>query len=434
VNPNEQAGGEKRPPDDFETWKAYWTTQGMPWRTEPEIDQGRQYELSMRRDTIKPDIQQGIYPFKDVEPKLTRADVEWLLATHENNRGPVIRGEWERVGLDLRGADLSGIDLSHLPLAGTIGGLDIGLWSEEKPEQRRMAASAAIHLEHANLTKAQLWWAMLDGAHLEGANFKWVSLYLADVRGAHLESASLFLAYLQANLYRVHLEGVDLRFSFLDRDAYIAEAHLTSKEHGTVFVADVRWGDVNLSLVNWTQVHTLGDEELARRQAWPDGKKITDEQRLFLWSQTVRAYRQLAVVLRTQGMNEVADRFAYRAQLCQRVVLRRQRYYPRYLGSMLLWLISGYGYKPFRSFLTYILVVLGFATAYILLGPGAGVHFLPLDAAVFSITSFHGRGFMPSEPFTLHSAVAVLAAAEAIIGLVIEITFIATFTQRFFAR
>ncbi len=58
------------------------------WRTEPEIDGERQQFLRQRL-MIVPDIQQGIYPFKDV--RLSRADVEWLLITHEQGRGPI---EW----------------------------------------------------------------------------------------------------------------------------------------------------------------------------------------------------------------------------------------------------------------------------------------------------------------------------------------------------
>src|SRR5947207_11672485 len=94
-----------------EDWTAYWKQEGQPWRTEPEIDEERQKYLAERR-SIMPDIEQGIYPFKDV--KLSRADVEWLLATHENGSGPV---DWsdenqrEREGLDLRGADLRQEDI-----------------------------------------------------------------------------------------------------------------------------------------------------------------------------------------------------------------------------------------------------------------------------------------------------------------------------------
>jgi len=71
---------------DRDAWHSYWRERGQPWRTEPEIDPERQAYLAERR-AIKPDLEQGIYPFKDI--KLNRADVEWLLATHMNGRGPV---------------------------------------------------------------------------------------------------------------------------------------------------------------------------------------------------------------------------------------------------------------------------------------------------------------------------------------------------------
>src|SRR5438105_4474548 len=64
--------------DDREGWKEHWKAQGQLWRTEPEIDAKRQENLAQRR-LITPNIEQGIYPFKDIEPKLSRADVEWLL-------------------------------------------------------------------------------------------------------------------------------------------------------------------------------------------------------------------------------------------------------------------------------------------------------------------------------------------------------------------
>jgi hypothetical protein len=49
------------------------------------------------------------------------------------------------------------------------------------------------------------------------------------------------------------------------------------------------------------------------------------------------------------------------------------------------------------------------------------------------MTAFHGRGFFSAvfQPGDLQAAV---AAVEALIGLLIEIVLIATFTQRFFAR
>lgn len=103
-----------------------------------------------------------------------------------------------------------------------------------------------------------------------------------------------------------------------------------------------------------------------------------------------------------------------------------------YFLSLFLNLLAGYGYRPGRSLLWYLVIIFGFATAYFAFGH------LPLfpDALVFSLTSFHGRGFFPSlgNETTLHNPLVVLAAIEAVVGLFIEISFIATFTQRFFGK
>src|SRR5581483_577900 len=157
-------------PEDSEAWKAYWQAQGQPWRTMPEIDAKRQEELAQWRQ-VAPDIEKGIYPFKGM--KLNRADVEWLLATHKNGRGPVNWSDEDqrgREGLDLRGANLSHENLSGLPLARLCGGVHLFegiLQGFELGEEQRDAAS--ICLEGADL----------HDAHLEGA-----SLYFANARGA----------------------------------------------------------------------------------------------------------------------------------------------------------------------------------------------------------------------------------------------------------
>jgi hypothetical protein len=102
--------------------------------------------------------------------------------------------------------------------------------------------------------------------------------------------------------------------------------------------------------------------------------------------------------------------------------------------ALILDWIAGYGFKPIRSFLTYLFVVGGFAILYFLMRDSVHPSLNPIDALIFSITSFHGRGFNPGETVTLHSPLTTAAAVEAIIDLLIEITFIATFTNRFFAR
>lgn len=405
-----QASTLQRPTtNDRDIWRAYWREKGQPWRTEPEIDSVRQAFLTERL-AITPDIEQGIYPFKDM--KLARADVEWLLANHEKGQGPV---DWsdehqqERLGLDLRGADLRQVNLQRLPLIRMRGGLHSYEWFEASAEQRNMAA---IHLEGADLR-----WARLEGAHLRFAHLEG-----ADLRFAHFERAHLRGAY---------LVGTNLCDAFLER-IRLEQTVLSDDKGRGPFLADVKWGDVNLAVLKWSQVKMLGDEYVAEQQIL-HGKLKNATTRLSEYEIAVRANRQLAIALQTQGLNEEAACFAYRAQKLQRVVLRRQRKVLQYLFSLFLAVLAGYGYRPLRSVMWYFVIIIGFALAYHVFGQ---LSLFPPDAFVYSLTSFHGRGFFPgleTKP-SLHDPLVMLAAIEAVVGLFIEISFIATFTQRFFGK
>lgn len=425
--------------NDRESWKTHWAAQGQPWRTEPEIDAQRQQYLADHL-TITPDIKQGIYPFKDIA--LSRADIEWLLATHDNGRGPV---DWsdesqrERTGLDLRGADLRRVNLRNLPLACMIG--DVGREEQFDLSQGERTMAALLleqadlkgaHLEHARLAYAHMERADLREAHLEGANLLGSDLEGAYLAGIHLERANLFNTHLDETfLWRAHLEGAMLNGTHLE-GARLNNLILCDEKQVGPWMADVRWGDVNLSVVNWSQMKMLGEEYQAC-QKQRNGKPKDAATRLNEYERAVRANRQLATALSSQGLNEDAAHFAYRAQKLQHVVLRRRKKIGQYLFSGFLYMLAGYGYRPGRSVIAYFLVIGLFATTYALLGQAIHPSFSPLAALVFSITSFHGRGFFPGG-IPLDNPITVLAALEAILGLIIEISFIATFTSRYFAK
>jgi hypothetical protein len=201
----------------------------------------------------------------------------------------------------------------------------------------------------------------------------------------------------------------------------------------TTRLADVVWNDAPLARVAWEELSRVGDEAAARQRVDADGKKKDVTTRRSEYEAAVRAYRLLAVELRSQGLNEHADRYAYRAQRCERRLLRMQRHYLQYLGSWILDLISGYSYRPIRSLVTYLVVVVGFGLAYWAMGVQSGHTLTGTEAAVVSLTAFHGRGFFATA-FQPGDPQAAVAAIEAVLGLLIEITFIATFTNRFFAR
>jgi Pentapeptide repeats (8 copies) len=277
------------------------------------------------------------------------------------------------------------------------------------------------NLQGAILTGAELKEALLENAKLQGARLDRANLEGARLKGAHIEDASLKEAF---------LGGADLRTAFLGNATNLDGAYLYAMDGSghMPLLADVDWASVNLGVIDWETVQEIGDEQQARQ------KPSTENYRA-----ATRAYRQLAVELRNQGMGEEADRFAYKAQLLQRIVYRRQKNWPKFATSWFLDRLAGYGYKPVRSLLIYAIIILFFAILYYVLpnnsnlGPRGPLWFTWWQALLFSIVSFHGR-VQPASDIDVGYTFTWLAAIESILGLVIEITFIATFTQRFFAK
>ncbi len=446
-------------PTSLKEWCQYWQAKGFPWRTEPEIDEKRQEELSKCR-TIVPDIEKGIYPFKGM--KLSRADVEWLLATHEGGKGPIDwkdQNQRKREGLDLRGADLREVNLSRLPLARLRGGTSLFVRVSSKAHQD----ASVVTMEYVDLSEAQLQGANLEAALLQHAEFYGADLEEANLSEAQLEGASFHRAFLEhvnftyaklenadlseallysANLSMAHLKEVSLRGAVLEnvslREAQLENVDLkgvdlANDKHVGPYIADAIWEGINLTVVEWSQVKILGDEYVARQSQDRGGRKKDKETRLDEYEAAVRANRQLAVVLEDQGLNEDAARFAYRAQVLQRHALWRQRNFWKWLGSAILALLAGYGYRMWRILAAYLLVVLLCTVAYFVLGMYYEPHLSFLEALLTSITAFHGRVF--SEPFLRPGEPQLwVTAFEAVAGLVIEGVFIAMLAQKFFGK
>jgi len=369
--------------DDRASWRDYWQQMSQPWRTEPEIDIQRQEYLTKRR-IIVPDIEQGIYPFNGV--KLSRADIEWLLATHENGRGPV---DWsderqrDRIGLDLRGAILHEVNLRRLPLARICGGQTLDEYMRNMVGHR---SAAVVHLAGADLSSAYLEEAFLSYAHLEGAVLNGAYFYRADLSNAYLEGAFLEETHLEhANLSYAHLEKTDCSNAYFGQadlsnahlsNAYLRFAHLEGANLKSAFLGGKLMRDEALQRVKkwyygpmvlvqeWFEKDffetfpdtlspadlrgsffdtatnledvILGEKKLGYALLtdihwggcnlsvvdWTTVNELSDKKEGDLAS--VRVNRQLATVLQEQGVSEDAAHFAYQAHVLHRKVLKRQ--------------------------------------------------------------------------------------------------------------
>lgn len=402
----------------------------------------------------------GKPPYEGVWIK-TRGEWAWVMT---ENGWPAAGSEEEHAdfrGVSFNSANLSGVSLQCADLRGadlTAAGLG-KTWSSYANFAGARLGAANMEdslFAGANFTDSLIDRAKLARANLMNANLCGANLLLADLSHSYCAQVDLSGANLQlANLKGARLENVNLRGANLREALMDAETKLTgSAIDDATQVADTVWNGVPLTRVSWDKALVLGDE-LAARQFTDDRGKPKDETTLLAgYDEAVRANRQLANALQAQGLNEYAANYAYRAQRLRRLMLRRQalhcekgqpwrlkhraRNFIGFVWSLFLDVIAGYGYRPGRSVIAYLLVIFVFASAYFAFGPSQGVPLSPLGALVFSVTSFHGRGFFPGgspgHNLTLDDPLTVLAAGEAVLGLIIEVSFIATFTQRFFGN
>jgi uncharacterized protein YjbI with pentapeptide repeats len=310
---------------------------------------------------------------------------------------------------------------------------------------------SGAHLEGAYLRSAHFEGAGLSEAHLQGAQFIETHLEGSWLIDAHLEAASLQGAHCEGRL--VPAEQVDqvrrwepkftgrltpakMSGAFFDSATVLKDVTLGTAEYGGVWLADVRWGDANLSVVPWSQVTVVGEEHEARQPLTVEGIPKTAANRLEEYQAAVRTNRQLATALRGQGLNEQADHFAYRAFALERKVLRKQKQSGKWLFSWMLAILSGYGYRLRRILVAYVLILLVFTMLYWLLGvhssPQASGLRVLWDSFLVSLSAIHGRTTF--EQLGAWSPAAWVAAIESVVGIVIEGVFIAMLVQRFFSR
>jgi len=357
---------------------------------------------------------------------LEHADLRWAQADHAD------LSEAHLEDADLSSANLKKANLggAHLERA-NLGGVQVD-----------DAALSAAQLEGANLSGASLKRVRLSGAQLQRANLRGAQLEQADLHGVPLEGANLNGAHLAgANLSGTQLRQADLRSACFDRETLLHGANLAG-----ISLDQVVFDHTNLTVISWNGVAPLGDEGRARATRYDEVRVEYDprlrtnkvshvgdlkrfQHRIEDYEAAVRANRLLATALRAQGLAGDADVFAYRAQIMQRGLRFQQRQFARWLGSWLLALLAGYGYRIWRILLVYVLVVLAFALAYYLTGFLPTEHVLsPDEAVVMSITTIHGRVF--TSPFNLDSIQAKIAAGQAVIRLAIEGVFVAMIIQR----
>ncbi len=314
----------------------------------------------------------------------------------------------------------------------------------------RHATLTGVHLTEGDLSGARLGDATFDGAQLERAqlasvNLKYATFKQANLIGATLESASAEKADLsRADVRRANLNGI----SFSGRTA-LDELTFDARTR----FGDTHWDGVSLGRVDWRQARRLGDEEylqirlreldekytpaIQKADSWAERRSLAHkrfEERIQLNRDVARVYHILRLALEQQRIIKPASMYRIRELQIQRRIMRMHNRWLSWLFSLSLNLVAGYGERPQWAFFWYLGIVSAFALIDTAIAHFTGPRsFSVIDFLAFSLASFHGRGFFPasSTEIPIQSAITRLAELEAVIGLYLELTFIASFTKRF---
>jgi uncharacterized protein YjbI with pentapeptide repeats len=401
--------------------------------------------------------------------RLCRSDVEWLLINKDEL--PIdYRIESDLGPLSLAVANLRDADLSGLPLEGC---------------NLALAQLEGADLSNTRLENANLEYAFLAGARLMGADLRGAWLARTDLREVWLDDNTVLTG---AHLFTQKDPSPAREYAL---DVRLAGVRWNETDISSVDDIDQfrRLGDDLTPLSLRLRAKLRGkDSRLAKQvRQWQD--KIDNAGHQKYISDAIAAYRQFARALRNSGLPHIAARAEYRARQLERQVrrpltirwssrtIRRRsdrasktlerekqraqgvpasgqftsrawfalvdwlgvtflrwlnsgRYYCARAASFLLDIICGYGYKPVRILIVYVVTILVFARIYATYAPQPHAPH-GWNTIWFSMIAFHGRGIISGD-INPNARILWVPALEAVIGLGIEALLVAVIIRRLF--
>lgn len=255
----------------------------------------------------------------------------------------------------------------------------------------RYTARDIKKIRHAYLRNADL-----SGLYLTLKNFQYGDLTGASFADSRLYKVGFDFATLdEANFENAILERVDIRQARSARD--------------------VAWHNVILDGVTLPSLNVIGRRCVYDRPTGGSMEKASD------------VYRSLKESYKVQGQPATAAWF-YELEMDTRRRLAK-RWTDR-VWLTLLWLVTGYGERPLRTAVSFLIVIGSFALAYtfcFLNGVDGLIHGNFWEALYFSVITFTTLGYGDIQPI---GVARVFASVEALLGIFLISLFVFVFCQK----
>lgn len=379
-----------------------------------------------------------------------------------------LKDDEQLMGLDWTNADLEEYDLTNLKLS------DYKRKANFTNANLKLSALSGSFLKNANFTNAELQGISMQGpeTNLKGANLSKARLAQANLNGINLRGALLINSDLAqanlvgvdlseailkeanlwktdfrgANLFHVdfsntNLDDTDFRYANLYRARFtgsnVQEAILSSHIIRKLDIHEIKESEISYIIQDFK------DEEISRETLTNIYKKlnkiILDKDRYY---KANKIYREQKIVLNQNGYHDYASDFHYREADSFFRSLKGLRKIPRKLIYFLFKYLAGYGelwWRPLLwilGFITFFGLIFWYFNAIVEGCFNSSLEFL--DYMYFSVVTFTTLGFGDLQPKNTYLNLGkidipifrIAAASEALIGAMLLALFIAVLARR----
>lgn len=270
-----------------------------------------------------------------------------------------------------------------------------------------------VNLSQADISSSHLFDVNFQGADFIGANLSGCDLTHCDLRAADLA---------KADLRGSRLWNTDLR------DANLSECDLSGADLWNAKLFNVRlWHGFLSGAKSISMESFLGSRAFLKNYRINETGAAAAEE----------AYRDIKQYFLFNGRYNDASWASFKEKSMERIMLRRNRDL-RYIPSLLMNILCGYGEKPYRIIVSSAVTILAFAVFYFALNAiqySIASGYLPtlMDYLYYSVITFTTVGygdFIPKAAPLFRMA----AALESFIGVFLTGLFIFTLARKYSAR
>ena len=269
-----------------------------------------------------------------------------------------------------------------------LDGKDVCYWHDERTEKQPVEELRTVDFENLDLVEANLQRANLEHTNLQEANLRGANLQEANLRHTNLQGAGLW----DTNLQRANLEHTNLQEANL-RGANLQEANLrgANLQEANLFKANLQGARLFKVKFDNSSLWEAKLDDIVINEISGDKWK-NSLAKLMTYEEASQIYRNLKNYFRNEGIYERSGHYYYREKVVQRKIYRGENK-GKYLGSLLLELLCGYGEKPGRIIYSALAIIIVAAILYY----GVGI-----EAYVIEGSSLQVEKVSYSSQFTVH--------------------------------